>query len=158
MSQIKQIVPYHFKKEPKVSKSISEGNCLYFTLVRPQLKNNYVAAVWSPWLNKNIIEIEKINHRAIRFVCNNYSYTESVTSMMELRGWEKLEDRRYKIYLCLLYKIIHGQVCTHLNEFTMFQTTPLATRSSHPSNLILPHTCTCTSWNNLPNCVKEMNH
>ena len=152
------------RRNPKsVSQSLKET--AYFTLVRPQLE--YVAAVWSPTLNKDIVEIEKINHHAIRFVCNNYSYTESVTSMMELRGWEKLEDRRYKICLCLLYKIIHGQVCTHLNEFTMFQTTPLATRYSHPNNLIVPHTRTdtykfsfgphtCTSWNNLPNCVKEI--
>ena len=106
-----------------VSQSLRET--AYFTLVRPQLE--YVAAVWSPWLNKDIVEIEKINRRAIRFICNNYSYTESVTSMMELWGWEKLEDKRYKISLCLLYKIIHGQVCTHLSEFIMFQTTALYT-------------------------------
>jgi len=67
----------------------------YFTFVRPQLE--YAAAVWLPSLNKDITQLEKINCRAARFVCNNYHRTGSVTAMMEQLGWEKLEDRRNKL-------------------------------------------------------------
>ena len=84
-----------------VSQSLKET--AYFTLVRPQLE--YPAAVWSPWLNKDIVELEKINHRAIRFVCNNYSLAESVISMLELQGWEKLMDRRNKIIFAYVFYI-----------------------------------------------------
>ena len=140
----------------------------YFALVRPQLE--YAAAVWSPSLDKDIAQLEKVNRRAARFVCNNYHRTASVTAMMEELGWEKQEDRRHKSRLCLMYKIIHNHVCISLSEFTTESNTvitSITTRSSHLMNLPVPYARTdiykfsfgphtCTIWNKLPHHIKDI--
>ena len=123
-------------------------------------------------MNKDIVQLEKINRRAARFVCNNYHHSESVTAMMEELGWEKLEERRYKSRLCLMYKIIHSQVCISLNEFTETTVTSsitAVTRSFHVKNLQVPYArtdiykfsfgpCACATWNKLPDNVKDIKH
>jgi len=140
----------------------------YLTFVRPQLE--YAVAVWSPSLNKDITQLEKINRRAARFVCNNYHHTASVTAMMEQLGWEKLKDRRHNLRLCLMYKIIHNHVCIPLSEFITESdaaTSSITTRSSYAKNLPVPYArtdtykfsfgpCTCANWNKLPDHVKDI--
>ena len=60
------------------SKSLRETT--YFTLVRSQLE--YDSTIWSPWLCKDKLELEKVQQRAARFVCNNYDPMYSVTTMI----------------------------------------------------------------------------
>ena len=45
----------------------------YFTLVQSQLE--CASTIWSPWLYKDKVDLEKIQWRAARFVCNNYDLT-----------------------------------------------------------------------------------
>ena len=53
---------------------------LYQTLIRPQLE--YASSAWSPWLKQDILELEKVQHRAALFVHNNYWPLASVTQMI----------------------------------------------------------------------------
>ena len=40
----------------------------------------YSSSVWSPWKKKYIQQLEMIQHRAVRYVLNDYAYTRSVTA------------------------------------------------------------------------------
>jgi len=51
-----------------------------------------------------------VQRRAARFTTNRYRNTSSVTDMLNLLQWESLEDRRTKLQLVILYKIIHDLV------------------------------------------------
>ena len=64
----------------------------YFTYVSPILE--YASIVWAPHTNCQIVTLEKIQRRATRFVCNNYSKYDSVTDMLTLLNWASLEQRR----------------------------------------------------------------
>ena len=64
---------------------------IYKTLIRPQLE--YASSTWSPWLKQDIMELEKVQHRAACFVHNNYWPTASVTEMISDLNWESLEIR-----------------------------------------------------------------
>ena len=48
----------------------------YKTYVRPLL--DYSATVWDPWQKKYINQIEMIQHRAVRYIFNDYNVTNSV--------------------------------------------------------------------------------
>jgi hypothetical protein len=50
----------------------------YTTLVRPSIE--YASSVWDPYTRNNIHQLEAIQRRAARFVCNNF-YDRVVTSM-----------------------------------------------------------------------------
>ena len=50
----------------------------YRTYVRPLVE--YAATVWDPWQKQYINEIEMIQHRAIRYIFNDYSSTSSVSN------------------------------------------------------------------------------
>jgi len=52
----------------------------------------------------HIMTLEKIQHRAARFMCNNYSNYDSVTSMLDMLNWPSLEQRRR---LAILHSIFH---------------------------------------------------
>ena len=57
----------------------------YKTYVRPLVE--YAASVWDPWHDKYIDKIEMIQHRAIRYIFNDYSYLSSVSNMLsKLKG------------------------------------------------------------------------
>ena len=71
----------------------------YISLVRSQL--DYAAATWDPYQVGHTQKIERIQRRAARFVCNNYSYYSSVTSMISTLGWADLASRRKGLCLAL---------------------------------------------------------
>ena len=79
-------------------------------IVRPSLE--YAAAVWDPTLQKRIQQLEQVQRRAARFVCNNYTdrIPGCVARMIQEVNWEPLQTRRRNIRLSMLHKIIHGKV------------------------------------------------
>ena len=77
----------------------------YKTYVRPLVE--YVAAVWDPWQKKYIDKIEMIQHRAIRYIFNDYSSTSSVTNMLSKLNLPTLVKRRQISSLTMFYKIKH---------------------------------------------------
>ena len=143
------------------SKSLRET--AYFTLVRSQLE--YASTVWSPWLCKDKLELEKVQRRAARFVCNNYDPMYSVTAMIDELNWQKLENHRNNSRLCLLFKIMQQQI--HVPTDDIPPPAPATTtRSSHERNLLVPYARTdvykysffphaASLWNKLHKTIKE---
>ena len=79
----------------------TKSNC-YKIFVRSILE--YAATVWSPYLQYQIYQLDKVQRSAARFVMNNFSRFSSVTSMLNHLSWPALEQRR---------KIAHGVEITH---------------------------------------------
>ena len=79
----------------------------YKTYVRPILE--YAATVWDPKTKKCNDKIESVQRRACRFVSNNYSRTESVSSMLKETNWTPLVERRKRHKLETLFKGQMGQ-------------------------------------------------
>ena len=77
----------------------------YNTYVRPQLE--YCSTFWNPW-------------QKTRYVCNNYNYTSSVTSMLKALNWHTLEYRRNHSYLMYFYKI--RNVLVHVDHHHLIPT------------------------------------
>ena len=66
------------------------------------------------------MSLEKIQRRAARFVCNNYSKYDSVTDMLTLLNWASLEQRRNQarcIITIMFYKILNNMVSVDCNHY-----------------------------------------
>ncbi len=107
--------------------STSIKSLAYFTYVRPILE--YASVVWAPHTKCLITMLEKIQRRAARFVCNNYSRYNSVTDMLNLLNWQSLEQRRNQVKSIMFYKIINNIVSVNLHQY--LQPSVAITRGHH---------------------------
>ena len=134
----------------------------YKTLVHPKLE--YASAAWDPYLQKDIVALEKVQRKAARFCTNNYHPTASVTEMLEDLGWHTLEQRRNMNRLSLFYKISSGETSVNVPEMRLH--TDHRTRTSHAykyysisaTKNIFFHSFfprTVRSWNKLPAEIAE---
>ena len=64
----------------------------YKSILRPKLE--YACSIWDPYTDVNIKTLEGVQRRSARFVCNKFSYHESVTSMLNELDWPSLQWRR----------------------------------------------------------------
>ena len=134
----------------------------YKAIVRPQLE--YASCVWDPHQSTYIDNIEKVQRRAARWVCSDYSPLSSVTSMLDVLGWRTLEQRRSDARLAMLFKIVHGQVAipsdqlvrpsrltrhSHSYSFRQIQSTKNSLKYS-----FFP--LTIVQWNRLPDSVVSL--
>ena len=105
----------------------------YKALVRPCLE--YTAAIWDPHDKKHIQNLEKIQRRAARFVCNDYHTTSSVSKMLEKLDWPSLEHRRQETRLVMLRKILDGDLKVNLEGI---RPAPTRQRRGHNKQLEVP--------------------
>ena len=77
-------------------------------MVTPTLE--YACTTWDPYLKEDKNHIEMVQRRAARYAVNRYHNTSSVTSMLEELKWPTLEERRQRLRLVLMYKIVNGLV------------------------------------------------
>ena len=83
----------------------------YFTLEWPNTFvppiMEYSATAWSPHA---ALKLEKVQHRAARYIFNDYSSFHSVSPMLNQLNWPSLKVRRDYMKIIMLYKIIKGLV------------------------------------------------
>ena len=64
---------------------------------------------------------------------------DSVTTVIEQPGWQKLEHRRNNSHLCLFFNIMQHQIHIPIND--ILPQAPITTmRSFHERNLLVYHT------------------
>ena len=121
----------------------------YKTYVRPLLE--YSATVLDPWQKKYINQIEMVQHRAVRYIFNDYNFTSSVSSMLNQLALPTLEKRRKISSLSMFYKINHGLV--ELNFLIISNQLYEIYFPSHTQGLMHRHSFfprTARLWNDLP--------
>ena len=95
------------RKHHRVNSKSSKEQA-YKMLVHPKIE--YAAAVWDPHTAKHINNIDKIQRRATRLVCNNHRQTSSVSEMLKILTWPSLQNRRQAAPLSTLFEIKEGEV------------------------------------------------
>ena len=136
--------------------SSSIKSLAYLTYVRPILE--YASTVWAPYTKNHIMSLEKVQRRAARFVCNNYSMYDSLSSMLDILNWPSLEDRRRQAKCIMFYKIINNIASVNIHQYLQ----PSSSRTrGHDSKFIQLQTrvnvfrhsflsSTIRLWNSLP--------
>ena len=117
----------------KAPKSVREQT--YQTLIKPQLEyaSSACLVTMAETVRHDILELEKIQHRAARFVYNNYWPLASVdTNDLSMLGWETLEARRQKVCLSMMYKAVNGLTAIPMDHYQPSMAT--STRSFHGQN------------------------
>ena len=85
---------------------------LYKTFVRPHLE--FSVQAWSPWLLKDIEELERVQKRAVDMVIglNGLSYEEKLKQV----GLTSLAERRIRGDVIQVWKYIHSFSITTINN------------------------------------------
>ena len=71
---------------------------------------DYAATIWDPYQKGHINQLEMIQRKSARWICNNHSRHSSVTEMLRHLNLEPLEDRRRAARLVLMYKILNKEI------------------------------------------------
>ena len=139
----------------KCSSRVKEAT--YLTMVRPQLE--YTSDVWDPHYVGDIMELEKVQQRAARWVLNDYGRSSSVSSMLNQLSWPTLQSRRKLSRLHIVQSILSSTIS--VNSSVLFIST------YHPLHYILPCSSTTahqnsyfsrtiSDWNKLPTHLIEV--
>ena len=92
--------------------SVKAKEQAYLTCVRPILE--YSCTVWDPYRIYQQRQLEMVQRRAARFVCNHYRQTSSVTNIMAGFDWEHLLNRRRAFRMFMFFFKMHsGIVAIH---------------------------------------------
>ena len=123
----------------------------YVSMCRSVLE--YAAPIWDPYYEKEKDQLERIQHKAARFVSGDYRQRSSVTAMMREMKWEPLAERRTKARLIIMYQIINGKVAVPvdpelLEEGRRGRYKHLTYKHQAYQNSFYPHTI--RDWNKLP--------
>ena len=109
----------------------------YITLVRPLLE--YASAVWDPYQQYLINNIEMIQRRVARWVKQDYRLTSSVSDMINNLQWITLQKRRLTIF----YRFLHQDPPDiRIPQYYLYHSISHFTRLSHQQHFIPPITST----------------
>jgi hypothetical protein len=133
--------------------SIKAKQQAYFTYVRPIVE--YASTVWDPYRAYQQHQVEMVQRRAARFVCNRYRRTSSVGNMLGGLHWQPLLERRQTARLVMFYKMQSGLVASHPSHFLAPRPDTSAPRYLVPHSRIDVHQYafffrTVRVWNRLP--------
>jgi len=133
----------------KYTKEVKET--AYFTLVRTILE--YADIIWDPYQKYLIDNIEKVQHKAARWVMGDYLCTSSVSTMISVLQWPLLEQHHLHNRL---NKATFIDISPHYHPLTSTHNTCY----QHPLHYMIPWSSTSyyqmrtiQDWNNLPHRV-----
>ena len=131
----------------------------YMTLCRPLLE--YACQVWDPYKKQDIHEIEMVQNRAIRFICNLKGRDDSITEARNKINLQTLETRRRKARLKLLLSMMDDEAHPVLHEFFTNETN--TSKSEHHTRAqnqhLLPSLATNTNiffQSFLPRTIRDL--
>ena len=87
----------------------------YFSLISCKLE--YASSICDPYLTKDVRQLE-----AVRFVSKDCYCDSSVTSMLEVLGWDSLETQRADSRLSMLNKILSGYKLRSISKEEQYKT------------------------------------
>ena len=129
---------------------------LFKSLVRPILE--YAAPVWSPYMIKDIVALEKVQRRASRLALRQKRGEMSYEQRCNLLKWQTLERRREFLSLVQCYKLVFG--IEHLSsslDFFEFANSA-RTRANHDYILYLKReVCNCCKYSFFIHIVRKWN-
>ena len=118
--------------------------------------------VWSPYLKKDIDQIEKVQRRAARWICamwvrSSYTWDKSYPECCSELSWLALETQRDMLTCCQVYKTINHLDCIPFARYFSFSGThtrshSLSLRCSHSRINAFTHSFFVRSpflWNTL---------
>ena len=112
----------------------------YLTLLRPILE--YASPVCDPHLIKDSDQTEKVQRTAAHWVTLDYSWSSSVTVMLNNLNWPTLSLHCKISKLQIFYKAIHNLTALPIPDY--FLHTTRFTRNYHSLHSIPPHHQTLT--------------
>ena len=80
----------------------------YKYILTPKLE--YTCSIWSSYMAGNIKTLEGVQRRSAHFVCNKFSYHESITSMLKELDWPSLQQRRAEKRMALFHRVVNETV------------------------------------------------
>ena len=119
--------------------------------------------MWDPHCQTDILELEKIQKRAARFVTNNYTFEAGNTqkNMLEL-GWKPLEERRAHIKVNTFQKARMGLLDIPINDLRLNNNSTRGGNLTYviPASRVDGHLYsfypnTMRLWNSLPDAIKN---
>ena len=123
-----------------LKRNIGSGNKeafsrLYKALAIPILE--YAVPLWSPYLQKNIDALERVQRRTSRYALPMSSRDSPYEERLAMLGWSSLQSRRSYLSLLECYKVIHGLNGLNCNDYFEFNCCG-KTRSNHSFKLRQP--------------------
>lgn len=131
-------------------------------------KLEYASAVWDPHVKKDLLKLERVQRKAVRFIFGKYKRTDSPSLIMKKNNINTLETRRKINRLLLLHKFLSGKIA--LNEANLVQPattrktrhtaehalTPIFAKTNSYKYSFFPRTV--SDWNDLPANVVNANN
>ena len=77
------------------------------SLVRPTLE--YASLLCDPHFKGDVKKLEKVQRKAARYVLGKHKKMESVSEMLRVLGWERLQERTKRSRLCGMFRIMSGE-------------------------------------------------
>ena len=109
---------------------------LYKALVIPILE--YTVPLWSPYLQKNIDALGRVQGRASKYAFPMSSRDSPYDERLAVLGWSSLQSRRSYLFLFECYKTIRGLNGLNCYDYYFEFNSHSKTRSNHSFQLRQP--------------------
>lgn len=125
----------------------------------------YASHLWEPYTKTNALKCERIQNKALRFIFNSYSRTQSISELRDRAGLMTVKRKMQHNRLIFFFQILNGDYKVHLKEHIALQ--PFTTSRTKHSKHITPLSYrtdlfkysflvrSIDDWNQLPQYIVE---